>query len=132
MSLAHLLELAIADLDIKTEKHAPLDIVAQVKEELEQEFQPTRRQVFVRTDPMVRATPGGIILTANEASFYKGPAHAKIIKSTVVAAGPQSEVKPGDRVCFQRLHFARITTLKDGTNFGAVDENELVGYIIEE
>ena len=128
----NLLELAVTDIDARTDRR-PVDVIlAMVDEEVGRKYQPLRSQVIVRTDPLQRVTAGGLVLTARETNFYAGMGHAKILKATVVAVGDHSSLKRGERVCFQRLYFARLVELKDGTFVGSIDENELVGYIEEE
>ncbi len=128
----NLLELAHDELSALTEKRTPQSVVVSVVEELGRQFIPTGRRVIVRTDPPVRVTPGGVFLTGRETAFYSGPAHAKILKCTVIAVGEKSSLRVGDRVCFQRLYFSRIAELRDQTFVGSIDEDQLVGYIEQE
>jgi len=132
MQASNLLELVENDIGLQTEHRTAEEIVATVLAELGTSYTPFGRRVIVRTDPNVLISAGGIILTNREQGFYNGPAHSKIIKSTVIAVGEQATLKVGDRVCFQRLYFARIAELQDKTFIGSIDESQMVGYIEQE
>ena len=122
----------VIDIDIRTEQRAPLEVVAAVLEEMGREYDPMPYMVLVRTDPPLSRTAGGLFLTNTESSFWHGQGHAKLIKSTVVAAGAKSEKQVGDRICFQRLYFKWVHKLKDGTYFGAIAKHNIAGYIEDE
>jgi len=106
-----------------------VDIVEQTWAELGYRVRPLRYWAFVRTEQPHRRTEGGIWLSPKEQTFYGGMPHRRIIKATVCAVGPTVvEVAVGDRVCFQRLHFSKRERMADGTYFGWVDSNQLLGY----
>lgn len=85
------------------------------------------RTVFLRTEPFEKKSPGGIYFPLSTLGFYDGPAHLRIVYALVIAAGPKCSVKVGDRVCFQRMSFARWIPLEDGTFVGWIDEVQMIG-----
>jgi hypothetical protein len=102
--------------------------VQQTWAEIGFKIRPLRSLVFVRTDrPQERI--GSIYLTQEAASFYYPRApHAHIVSATVLSAGPKTQLTPGDRICFQRLHFAWLFQLADRSYVGYIQEGNLVGY----
>lgn len=122
----------LSDISRQEEKRSPAEIVASVWQELGKRYRPLRRVLIVRTDPQSQSTPGGILLTQKESDLYTGMPHMRVVKATVLAAGPKASTAVGARVCFQRLHFAWFAKLEDKTLVGTIEEEELVGYLEDE
>lgn len=98
--------------------------------ELGRKIRPRKRVVFVRTEvPKERSTKSGIICPQSTTGFYKGYAHQALIKAMVVDSGPDTCVKPGEWVAFQRLYFAMLWELEDKSLFGWIDQNQIGGYV---
>lgn len=119
-------------LDQVTEHRTGQQVVEAVLAELGKEYEPMPQRVLVRTDPPLRVSPGGILLTDKESNLWFGQGHNRVVKATVIAAGKKTSYLPGERICFQRLHFAWLQLLKDGTYFGCIANHQVVGYIDEE
>lgn len=108
-------------------KAAALEIVDRTWAEVGCRVRPLKRMVFVRTLPM--ATKVGLIyLPPKMTSFHGELPHQITIRSMVLSSGPKCTVKPGDMVCFTRLHFAWWKKLEDGCMVGWIDESQLTGY----
>jgi hypothetical protein len=102
-----------------------MSIVQETWDELGRTIKARHSMCFIRTDVPPLMTPGGIIIPAKTAMFYNGlpnpGGNNPVTKwATVIAAGPEAEVAPGDRVCFMRLDFAWSDKMKDGSFFGWV------------
>jgi len=91
-------------------------------------FRALRRTILCRTEPVAQKTEGGIWLPPKAAAFYGEMPHIKYIEGLILASGPQCEVKPGERIIFQRLHFARWKALPGDVYVGWIDESQIVGY----
>jgi len=105
-----------------------MDVVERTWDELGYRIRPLKYWVFVRTEPPYRRTEGGVWLPHKQVDFYGGLPHKRVVKGVVCAVGPTATVKVGERVCFQRLHFASRQRMADGTHFGWIDCNQLLGY----
>jgi hypothetical protein len=71
---------------------------------------------------------GLIYLPEKLTTFYGELPHMQPIVATVLAAGPEATVKPGELVAFLRLYFARWMTLDDRTVVGwLLSEENLLG-----
>jgi co-chaperonin GroES (HSP10) len=93
------------------------------------EIRPLRRMLFVRTEPFDNKSSGGIYLPGKLHGFFGGLPHMRNVFGTVVAAGPKCEVRVGDRIVFQRLHFAHWKPLREeGAYLGWIDETQVIGY----
>ena len=93
-------------------------------------FRALKRTVLIRTErPECRV--GLIIIPESSGTFYEGMPHLRMHVGTVLAAGPKhlTDVEPGDRVCFQRLHFARWIALGEDQYVGWIDSAQLVGHV---
>ena len=117
------------ELTLQTEFRHPEEIIADVENELQKRLEAFGPTLIVRTDIPTARTAGGLFLTARESHLYTGMPHAKVVKATVLAAGERATLKPGDRVCFQRLHFAWLYPLQDRSYVGKIDENHLLMQI---
>jgi co-chaperonin GroES (HSP10) len=102
-------------------------------------IRPLRRTLFVRTRPIEVVSPGGIILPQSATGFYAGPAHLRMLRALVLAAGPECmDAVAGDTILFQRVHFARweeIDRGEEASSGGTCWEREgrsFVGWIDEE
>jgi len=73
--------------------------------------------VFVRTDSPDKITPGGIIIPDTSGDFHAGLPKEVTVLATVVAAGSETDVKPGDRVLFMRLDFAWQHKFRDDGSY---------------
>lgn len=92
---------------------------------------PLRNMVFIRTDPPELMTEGGLYLPDSVSKMYSSPAHLRILKATVMSAGPQAKAQVGQRVCLQRLYFAYYKKLINGGYFGWVEDSQIIGSIAE-
>lgn len=106
--------------------------VAETWAELGFKIKPMSYWVFVRTDPVERRR-GLIWLPDKVADFWGGGlGHQRIVTAVVCAVGPT--VSPnhgfvvGDQVAFKRLHFVHYRKMEDGTYFGWINANEVVGF----
>lgn len=98
--------------------------------ELGRKIRPRKRIAFIRTEvPKEKTSKAGIIYPQSTTGFYKGYAHQALIKAMVVRAGPDSCLKPGEWIAFQRLYFAKLWDMEDGSIFGWIDENQVGGYV---
>lgn len=104
-----------------------MELVERTWAEVGYRIRPLRFLVFVRTEPPEKKV-GSLFLIDKDASFYGGLPHQRLVRATVLSAGPAANVKVGERVCFTRLHFARYKTLEDGTHVGWISSNEIAGY----
>jgi co-chaperonin GroES (HSP10) len=87
------------------------------------------RTMFVRTERPEQKTASGLLwLPPKQASFFGPLPHMRVVIGTVLSSGPKCSVKAGDRVCFQRLHFARWKDLGEDRYVGWIDENQLLGW----
>lgn len=107
-----------------------MDVIEKTWEELGRRVKDALgRTVFVRTDAPTDKTDSGVLwLPPKQQGFYGGlPTlpHKRIVKGTVLVSGPDAEVQPGDRICFQRLDFAWLWKLKDGAYVGYIDEMQI-------
>jgi len=101
-------------------------------EEVGYRLQPLKDRIFVKTDPP-ETMFGSIHLPASRVSFYSSFGNERDVKATVMAVGPKvRDVYPGDRICFQRLHFGHIKRLADLTYVGWVTEYGVHGHVVEE
>ena len=92
-------------------------------------FRPLRHVVLVRTYPLPTVTEGGIIIPEKLTSFYGELPHVQLVNATVLSSGPKAILEPGDRICFQRLFFARWLEMEDGSLVGWIaDERNIVGW----
>jgi hypothetical protein len=112
-------------LDSKTKK-----LIADAWQHLGFKVRPVGRKVWVRTDPHEQKV-GLIWKPPKLASFYGELPHQVTVAATVLAAGPQATVKPGERVCFTRLYFAHWCQMDDSTYIGYVDSAQLSGYALD-
>lgn len=108
-----------------------MDVVERTWTEVGYRVRPLHRNVFVRTDPPEQKV-GSLWLPPKLQSFHGDLPHMRIISATVLIAGPKTEVKPGERICFQRLHFAWLKKLEDGGMFGWIDQVQVLGYPAED
>lgn len=93
-------------------------------------FRPLRNVVLVRTDPLPTVTEGGIIIPDKLTSFYGELPHVQLVTATVLASGPKADLQPGEKICFQRLFFARWLEMGDKTLVGWIaDERNVVGWV---
>lgn len=108
-----------------------MDIVEETWNEIGRRVRPLKRAVFVRTIPPPVKTESGLIwLPPKVTSFSHGLPHVRVVNAIVLSAGPSCTVKPGELICFQRLHFARWLPLRESECFvGWIDESQLVGYV---
>jgi len=108
-----------------------LERVRETWEELGHKIRPLRRIVLVRTDPLPDKTEGGIFVDPKlSENFYADLPHVSFHCATVLSAGRDSVLKPGDRIGFQRLFFARYAILKDRTLVGWIqDDRNILGKI---
>jgi len=110
-----------------------LELVEQSWKELGYRVRPLGRTVFVRT----RAIPdkvGSLYLPTKHTKFYGKLPHMQNIEAVVMAAGPKAQdVRPGDRVTFQRLNFARLVKFQAEAEefFGWVDSSQIIGHVEE-
>jgi hypothetical protein len=102
-------------------------IVEQTWAEVGCKVRPLRRMVFVRTLPLAEKI-GSIYLPMKMTKFHGELPHQKTIRAVVLSTGSKCAVKPGEHVCFTRLHFAWWKKLEDGCMVGWIDENQLTGY----
>lgn len=96
-------------------------------------LRPLRRTIFIKTLPPPQKTDSGLLwLPPSLSSFYGEMPHLRILKGEVLAVGPTCTVKVGETVAFQRLHFARWTSLSVADTYvGWIDETHLVGYPLD-
>ncbi len=83
--------------------------------------------IFVKTEPPPKKI-GSIWLPPKLSGFYGDLPHLRLIVGTVLARGGKTEVKPGDRICFMRLHFARWKDLGDEVYVGWIYDNQVIGF----
>lgn len=124
------MESANADV-VKVQVPAPvirMDHVEQTWRELGYMVRPLYAKVFVRTETPPEKI-GLIYMPPKEADFYGGLGHQKLVTAIVLSTGPMAKlVKPGERVCFARLHFGHIAKLSDKTFVGWIEQEQLAGY----
>lgn len=101
-------------------------------------IRPFGRTLFVKTLPVEAKSPGGlIILPQNTRGFYDGPAHLRVLRGLVLAAGPKCvDAAVGETIIFHRMHFARWVELdppdhSGGTNLWEREGRSFVGWIDE-
>jgi hypothetical protein len=105
-----------------------LEVVEATWKEIGYRIRPLRHTVFIRADkPALKI--GEIWMPPKLTDFYSGMPHHALIGATVLSAGPKAEVKPGDRVCFQRLYFARLCVMRDFTLVGWILGPNITGYL---
>lgn len=105
------------------------ELVEKTWGELGFKIRPLGHWVFIRTELIAKETPGGILLTDKSADFYEGMPHQKLYVGTVCSVGSkaQATVSEGDRICYQRLFFARYCYLQDGTMLGWINSENIPG-----
>jgi hypothetical protein len=87
-----------------------------------------RNTVLVRTEPLPTES-NGVILPDRATSFYGELPHVQFVTAIVLSAGPKATLKPGDRIAFTRLFFARYVEMKDKTMVGWIaNEENVLGY----
>jgi hypothetical protein len=96
--------------------------------ELGYKLRPLKQTVFIRAD-LPEDKIGNIWKPYSLLGFYAGMPHAALIGATVLSAGPKAEVQPGDRICFQRLYFARLVELQDHSLVGWIQGPNISGYL---
>lgn len=106
------------------------EVVNRTWSEVGYKITPLRKMVFVKTDPVPQKV-GSLYLPPKLATFYGELPNLVLVNATVLAAGPKASVRPGDRVCFTRLFFARYCDLQDGTYIGWIEEENLTGRLEE-
>jgi hypothetical protein len=105
-----------------------LERVEKTWEELGYRLRMLRNTVLVRTEPLPTES-NGVILPDRAVSFYGELAHVQFVTATVLAAGPKAVLKPGDRIAFTRLFFARLLEMPDKTMVGWIaNEENVLGY----
>lgn len=91
--------------------------------------------VFVKTEPLPQKTDSGKLwLPPSMTTFYGPPAHTHYLYGTVLAAGPRcaEELKPGVRIYFPRVQLAKYRGFADGTHFGWLSQEFVVGTLPHE
>lgn len=106
------------------------DVVERTWDEVGYRVRAMHRNVFVRTDPPEQKV-GLLWLPPKLQGFHGDLPHLRVVKATVLAAGPKTELKPGDRICFQRLHFAWLKKLGGEVMFGWIDQVQVLGYALD-
>jgi len=92
-------------------------------------IRPSRDRVFVRTDPMLRITPSGILIPPMVSQFHYGlPNKHPDAHAMVLSAGAGCLVQSGDHVSFPRLYFAWVARMPDETLIGYIFEKYLHGW----
>lgn len=82
--------------------------------------------VWLRTDPVQRIRPSGIIIPESEAAFYAHSRPQKRVWGTVLAATDQTGLKPGDRIVYLREWFLWFKKNQhDGSFFGCIHEQHI-------
>ena len=102
-----------------------LALVDKTWEELGHKVRAIRYMTWVRTLPFPEKTAGGILLPPKLQSFHGELPHLQNVRGVVVSTGPVGaarDMKVGELVEFQRLHFAYYKKLREG------DGEEYVGY----
>lgn len=111
------------------QREKDLERVEETWKEMGKKIQVLRSVVLVRTYPLPEKTSGGIILSEKMRSFYGELPHVQLISGTVLSSGPKAVSEVGDKVCFQRLFFAKLEVLADKTIVGWIaDERNLIGW----
>lgn len=105
-----------------------LERVEETWEELGFRLRMLRSAILVRTEPLPK-TSGGVILPDRATSFYGELPHVQFVTAVVLSAGPKAVLKPGDRIAFTRLFFARYMEMQDKTMVGWIaNEENVLGY----
>ena len=88
-----------------------------------------RKGVLVRTDPLPTEV-NGVILPPRAASFYGELPNVSFVTAVVLSSGRDATLKPGDRIAFIRLFFARHLEMEDKTLVGWIaNEENVLGYV---
>lgn len=107
-----------------------LKLVAKTWAEIGKTVRPLRRMVFVRSEVFNNKTASGLLyLPGKVHGFYGGLPHMRTVYGTILAVGPETSVKVGERVAFTRLFFAVwLPLMEEGAFVGWINENDLIGY----
>ena len=115
-------------MDEGQENERDLETVGRTWKELGHSIRPLRYVILVRTDPLPTKTISGLHLSPKMTNFYGELPHVQLITATVLSSGPKAVLEPGDKVCFQRLFFARYEKMEDGTMVGWIaHEGNVIG-----
>lgn len=105
-----------------------LEIIEQTWGEIGWRAKPLKRWVFVRTE-LLPDKIGSLYLPPTLRGNYAQLGHKVLMRALVLSTGPQCRIlKPGDRIAFPRLFFARWHYLEDKSLAGWVDEDNISGY----
>lgn len=104
--------------------------IAATWKEIGQSARPLRKMVFVRTE-LLPERVGLIYIPPDQRGNYSQLPHKVLMRALVLSTGPGCKVlKPGDRIAFPRLFFARWHHMEDRTLVGWVDEENVHGFDI--
>lgn len=110
-----------------------IDMVQKTWDELGFKVRPVRRNVVVRTHPLTQKTQSGLLwLPPKQTGFYGQLPHVHMVRATVLAVGPLAaqyyNVKVGEEIAFQRLHFGKFYDLNAEEKVGWIDASQVAGY----
>ena len=108
--------------------------IAETWAALGREYHPLGRALVLKVDAPSEKTESGLLWLppGTKASYASKLGHNRLLRCTVLSAGPESSVKVGERVCCNLLPFVRFERMKDGADIGSLLEEDLFGYIEEE
>lgn len=112
-----------------------LKIVEDTWAELGFRIRPMKGTLIIRTEPHTTKTAGGIWLSPKYEGFYGDLPHLRVLKARVLAVGPDvKDVKVGDRIALQRLHFARYAGVNEPECFVGWVQNykDIYGHVEED
>lgn len=108
------------------------EVVAETWKELGFSIAAVSNRIFVRTDPPIEKTGGGLWLPPELTGNYGRRVGSEVlVTATVLSVGPlaKSAVEKGDTVVFPRLNFGWTHKLEDGTLVGWIPDREVFGKI---
>lgn len=112
-----------------SDRDRALERVEETWEELGFRLRMLRKAILIRTEPLPTES-NGIILPDRATSFYGELPHVQFITAVVLSSGRDATLKPGDRIAFTRLFFARFLEMKDRTMVGWIaNEENVLGYV---
>lgn len=106
------------------------EVIAETWKELGFSIAAVGTRIFVRTDPPVEKTGGGLWLPPELTGNYgRRLGSLVMVTATVLSVGPlaKSPIAAGETVVFPRLNFGWTYKLTDGTLVGWIPDREVVG-----